>query len=101
MKDLNKRKSDISSVQEAIGDLLNSYKLNGKFNEAKLIEGWPKMMGKTIADRTGKIYIKNQVLFVEILSAPLKQKLNHSKTKIMSIFEKELGGKMIDEIIFY
>ncbi|MBL3655001.1 DUF721 domain-containing protein [Fulvivirga sediminis] len=97
----DKRKSDISSVKEAIDSLLDTYRLKGRFDEARLVESWAKLMGNTIANRTGKIFIKDQVLFVEILSAPLKHQLNHSKMEIMKILEKEFGHKVINEILFY
>ncbi|UII33355.1 DUF721 domain-containing protein [Fulvivirga ulvae] len=99
-KKYNSRKSDISTVGEAINDLLNNYRLKGKFDEARLVSSWESLMGKTIANRTGKIFIKNQVLFVEINSAPLKHELNLSKSKIIDIFEQEIGRGIIGEIIF-
>lgn len=99
-KKYNTRKSDISTVGEAINDLLNSYRLKGRFDEAKLVSSWERLMGKTIANRTGKIFIKKQVLFVEINSAPLKHELNLSKSKIIDIFEREIGHGIIEEIIF-
>lgn len=94
------RKSEISTVGEAINELFSDYRLKGKYNEARLITSWEKLMGKTIANRTGKIFIKKQVLFVEIQSAPLKHELNMSKSKIMDILKKEIGEGIIEEIIF-
>lgn len=99
-KKYNPRKSEISTVGEAINDLLNDYKLRGRFDEARLVSSWEKLMGKTIANRTKKIYIKNQVLFVEVTSAPLRHELNLSKSKIIAIFEKEVGSGIVKEIIF-
>ncbi|MBL6446890.1 DUF721 domain-containing protein [Fulvivirga sp. 29W222] len=99
-KKYNLRKSDISTVGEAINDLLEGYRLRGRFDEARLVSSWERLMGKTIANRTGKIFIKNKVLFVEINSAPLKHELNLSKTKIIDIFEREIGREVIGEIIF-
>lgn len=99
-KKYNPRKSDISTVGEAINDLLKDYHLKGRFDEARLISSWERLMGKTIANRTGKIYIKKQVLFVEINSAPLKHELNLSKNKIIDIFVREIGPGIIEEIIF-
>ena len=99
-KKYNERKSDVSTVKEAINDLLEGYRLRGKYDEARLLSSWQSMMGKTIADRTGKMYIKNQVLFVEIQSAPLKHELNLSKRKILDILEREIGTGVVAEIIF-
>lgn len=95
-----KRKSDTVTVGEAIGDLLKNYSLSEKFDEKKLVHSWSKLMGNTIANRTGKIYIKNKVLFVEINSGPLKNELNMSKSKVRNILDKEFGVGVITEIIF-
>lgn len=94
------RKSTTSTVGEAINDLLKNYHLTERFDEKKLINSWSELMGPTISKRTGKIYIKNKVLFVEINSAPLKNELTMSKAKVKQILEKEFGKGVINEIIF-
>ena len=94
------RKSTTSTVGEAINDLLKNYQLTERFDEKKLINSWSELMGLTIAKRTGKIYIKNKVLFVEINSSPLKNELNMSKAKVRKILENEFGNGVINEIIF-
>ncbi|MEX2336603.1 MAG: DUF721 domain-containing protein [Fulvivirga sp.] len=99
-KKYSTRKSDISTVGEAINDLLKNYQLQGRFDEARLVTSWERLMGKAIANRTEKIYIKDQVLFVQVTSAPLRHKLNMSKGKIIAIFEKDIGTGIIKEIIF-
>lgn len=94
------RKSETTSVGDAISDLLQQYHLQERFDEKRLIHSWKKLMGATIANRTSKIYIKNKVLFIELTSAPLKNELSMSKGKIISIFENEIGKDIIKEIIF-
>uniref|UniRef100_UPI00404A6D65 DUF721 domain-containing protein n=1 Tax=Fulvivirga sp. TaxID=1931237 RepID=UPI00404A6D65 len=96
----SKRKSETTSVGDAISDLLQQYHLQEKFDEKRLIHSWKKLMGATIANRTSKIFIKNKVLFIELSSAPLKKELSMSKAKIISIFEKEIDKDIIKEIIF-
>ncbi len=94
------RKASTSTVGEAISELLKSYRLQERFDEKKLIHSWTELMGRTIGSRTGKIYIKNKVLFIEINSAPLKNELNMSKTKVMDVLSNEFGKAVIKEIIF-
>lgn len=96
----NNRKSQTTSVGDAISDLLQQYHIQEKFDEKRLVHSWKKLMGATIANRTSKVFIKNKVLFIELTSAPLKKELSMSKDKIMSIFEKEVGKDIIKEIIF-
>jgi len=94
------RKADASHVGDAIQQLLNAYRLEGKFDETKLISSWSKIMGKPIASRTSRIFMKNDVLFVELTSAPLKHELNMSKQKITDLINQELGKPIVKEVIF-
>ena len=101
MKYKHPRKSGTSTLSEAIGDMLRDYNLAGKFDEKRLIESWGKVMGKVVANRTTKIYIKNSVLFVEVSSAPLRNELNMSKSKVLALINKEVGEGIVNEVIFY
>ncbi|MEO1051506.1 MAG: DUF721 domain-containing protein [Bacteroidota bacterium] len=98
-KATNPRKSDTSQIGDAIGDLLKSYNLKSKFDETQLVSSWQDLMGKPIALKTKKIFIKDKVLFVEITSAPLKHELNMSKSKIKEILQREFGQDIIAEVI--
>ena len=95
------RKSDTSTLKEAIDAMIDTYKLKGKFSEKKLISSWESMMGKPIANRTEKIYFNNSVLFVKLNSAPLRQELNMSKAKVLEIIYKDYGKTLVTDIIFY
>ncbi|MCA6078098.1 DUF721 domain-containing protein [Fulvivirga sedimenti] len=99
MKSNKGRKSEVTMVSDAMGDLLRSYKIEDKFNESKLIADWERIMGKTIANRTTRLYIKDRKLFVTVNSAPLRHELTMSRDKILSRLEEEAGKKIVDEII--
>lgn len=95
-----RRKGDASSLKEAFNDLLDTYKIKRKFNEKQVVAYWSKLMGAPIANRTSKIFVKDKILFVELTSAPLKQELNMSKSKVLQLIEKEFGPDVIAEVIF-
>ncbi|MCG8321006.1 MAG: DUF721 domain-containing protein [Cytophagales bacterium] len=96
---INQRKSNTSTVGEAIRDLLNVYRLQHKFDEARLIESWDRLMGKSIASRTTRLFIKDKKLFIQVSSAPLKNELSLSKAKIIEIFDREVGKDIIRQVI--
>ncbi len=99
-KEYTARKADTYTLKEAINELLNAYKLRGKYNETYLIASWSRMMGAAIANRTGKIYISNKKLFVQITSAPLKNELAMSKSKIIEILNREAREEVVEDVIF-
>jgi hypothetical protein len=96
----NARHSQTLSLKEIIDQLLNTYKLRGKFNETHLITSWEKIMGKSIASRTTRLYIKEKKMYIKLNSAPLKNELNMSKSKVLELLYAELGEKVIEEVIF-
>lgn len=97
----SERKSETSSLKEVIESMLDMYKLRGKFDENKLINSWEAMMGKPIARRTDKMYMKDKVLFVKLNSAPLRQELTMSKAKVLEIIHKDFDKNMVIDVLFY
>ena len=100
MKSGNTRKSDIEKIDKQIKDLLKSYRIEDKFKETELIISWEKIMGKSIARRTQNIFIRDKKLFVKLNSAPLKNELSMSKSKIMALLFHEFGDAIIEDIVF-
>lgn len=92
-------KKDFQSVGQAIRELLNSYHLTSKFDEASLINSWERIAGKPIAKRTKKIYIRNKVLFVELDSPSMKHDFSLHKIQVLDLFKKEFGTGIITDII--
>ena len=94
------RKKDATPLADAFHDLLKSYRLEDTFQEKLLLASWPTLMGKTIADRTANLYIKDKKLFVKITSGPVKKELQLNKSKVMALIETEVGKGVVEEIIF-
>ncbi|MGK7395864.1 MAG: DUF721 domain-containing protein [Candidatus Cyclobacteriaceae bacterium M3_2C_046] len=93
------RKSDTSPLSDVIKDLLNAYKIDKKFNQVHIINSWEKVMGKTIAKRTTKIFFKDRVMFLELNSAPLKQELSLKKSKLIKLLQDEFGQELVEDVI--
>ncbi len=94
------RKPGTTTLKQAIDELLNTYQLRTKFNETYLVTYWEQLMGKGIASRTGKLYVKDKKLYVQIHSAPLKNELLLAKSKVIALINREMGEEVIDEVIF-
>ncbi|MDF9799856.1 putative nucleic acid-binding Zn ribbon protein [Catalinimonas alkaloidigena] len=94
------RKAETSTVGEAMRELLDTYKLKAKYEQTQLINSWERLMGAPIARRTDKVFIKDRKLYVKLSSAALKQELNMSKSKILSIFLREFGEVIVEDVVF-
>ena len=81
---------------EQIGELIRHYlrqeSLESPLNERRLISAWPEVLGPTIASYTRELYIKNQVLYVHLTSAALRQELMMGRELLVRNLNRHVGG---------
>ena len=94
-----KNKEEFLPIKDAINDLLSSYHLESKFNEAQLIASWERLVGIPVAKRTRKVFIKKKVLYVEFKTAAMKNDFLLHKAKVLEVFQKEFGPIITDIVI--
>ncbi len=90
----------IKNFRTAFNQFLKEENLEHTFKQKRLIANWEKVMGKTIASRTAQIFFRNNVLFVKLNSAPLKQEMQNSKAKILELVTEEIGRGEIEDVRF-
>lgn len=93
------RGNNTKSVGEAIRELLHHYHIQSKFDETNLITSWERLLGKPVARHTKRVFIRNQVLFVELDSPALKSDLNFHKDRILALFTKEFGNQLVKDLV--
>jgi predicted nucleic acid-binding Zn ribbon protein len=86
-------------IGQAIQQLLNRYHIKSKFDEANLVSSWERLVGKPIAKRTKKLYIRNKVLFVELESPALKNDLSIHKSQVIAVLQKEFGADVVKDLV--
>jgi len=96
----NTRKSDSSSLKEAIESLLRVYKLQAKYDETYITAHWEEIMGKPIAARTQQVYVSNQKLFLKLDSAPLQKEMMMAKQQLIELINKAAHQEIIKEVVF-
>ena len=87
------------SMAEALQQFLNKSKLKTGVQALQIEDVWEKIMGKTVAKYTDKLQIVGATLFVSTVVAPLKNELLYQKEKIIELVNKELGEKVIKEVV--
>jgi hypothetical protein len=93
-----KKKNDFS-LQEAMLEMLQELRLATPLNENRVKALWPRLMGKTISTYTSNIAVRKNVLYLTILSAPLKHELSFAKDKIKKLLNEELGEEFITDVV--
>lgn len=93
------KKDGFQSVGQAIRDMLNSYRLTTRYDEANVVDSWERIVGKPIARRTRKLHLRNNVLFVEFDSPTMRRDFSFHREKILALFKAEFGEGVITEIV--
>ena len=96
----SQRDASTTTIKDAMKRMLQSYNINDKFDETSLVKAWEKIMGRAVANRTSKIYIKDRVIIVTLTSAPLKHELNNSRSKVLDLIIKEYGKPVVKDVLF-
>lgn len=89
---------------QSIGDLLrqaieenqNAF----RYDEINAINAWPKIVGKGIASRTLRPFLKEGLMTIRVAEAPLRQELNMMRSTLARAINAEVGKEIVKEIRF-
>ena len=93
------KRSNQQTLGKAINEMLRVFGLQQKLDETKLISSWEKVMGKTIAKHTTRLYISKKKLFIHLNSSAAREALSFEKEKIINLMNEEAGKKVIEEVV--
>lgn len=94
------KRNNTEQIGEVIRKFLRQEGLESPLNEHRLIEAWKEILGPAIASYTHDLYIKNQILYVHLNSAALRQELMMSRELLIKNLNKYVGATVILNIIF-
>ena len=90
---------------QSISDLLNMYLrregLETPLLQRRAIDAWETVVGSGVARYTGEKFIKNQTLFVKILSPALRQDLTMMRTQLVKRINEAVGSMVIADVRIY
>ena len=93
------RKSQTQIIKDVIRDCLSEMHIDRKLKEVELVAQWESLMGKTVANRTSQIYIRDRVLYLRITSPVLKSELLMMRQVIIDKLNENAGQKLIEQIV--
>tara|TARA_B100000941_G_scaffold65368_1_gene43431 strand:- start:200 stop:493 length:294 start_codon:yes stop_codon:yes gene_type:complete len=97
---MNKKKNPVR-VKNVIDKILLNKKLNHGLLELRIKDAWKNVMGKNVNTYTTNIILNEEIIFVKLSSAALKNELVYRSDTIIKLLNKELGQKKIKEIKFH
>jgi predicted nucleic acid-binding Zn ribbon protein len=93
------RRNDPRPLKDIIGECLEDLNIKRILKEKRIIAQWENMLGKAIANRTRKVFIKNKTLYVHLNSSVARAELMMIKQGILEKINETAGEKLIDNIV--
>ena len=94
------RRQKAEQVGTLIHQFLRDEGLETPYNEYRLIEAWPEVMGQGIASLTTDLKIRNRVLYVRLRSSVLRQELMTGRKQLAYRLNEYVGAQVIENIVF-
>ncbi len=95
------RKSNTERIDAVVQQFMRINGIETPYNQYRLINAWPTVMGADIQRYTGDIFIKNQTLHVQITSPAVKQNLLMEHRVLARRLNEHVGAQVIEDIHFY
>lgn len=93
------RRSKTISIAEAVKDYIREMHLEGHLNEIGIINSWEETVGKAIASRTSKIFIKDSILYVHLSSSVVRNELIMLRNELKQKLNEKAGSEVIKDIV--
>jgi predicted nucleic acid-binding Zn ribbon protein len=94
------RKTNDKSLKEAIEQMLNVYKIKRRYDETAIVSLWPDLVGKSVANRTKELFIRDKKLFLRIESSVIKNELVLMRRQIIQKINEDAKTELVAEIVF-
>ena len=93
------RKTESEKVGGVILQYLREMGLETPLNEHRLINAWDTVLGPAASKYTKDLKIYNQVLFVTVSSAALRNELMMRRTELVTRLNAQVGAQVITQIV--
>jgi len=89
---------------EQLGDLVRQFLraegIETPYNEYRLVQAWPEVMGAAVARYTDNVFIKNETLYVRLTSSVLRHELFIGRQQLVKRLNDHVGAQVINKIVF-
>lgn len=89
------------SLKDVLDSLFKLYKKENGQSSTRVQAIYRKMMGNYISNHTTQIYLKNNVLFLNIDIPSLRHEIMIGKEKLINLINEELGDSHVKDIKFH
>lgn len=93
------RRSETQNIRDIVNAILKQQGLDGKMAENRLINSWEELLGKSIANSTRDIYIRDKTLFVYLRSSVVRHELMMIRSELIKRLNEKAGANVINTIV--
>jgi len=86
-------------IDELVDQVLKGMGLYQKLKEHEICTVWPEVVGQMIADRTGKLEVRDGKLFVTFTSAVVRHEILLVKEGLVRALNDRVGREVIRDMI--
>ncbi len=79
--------------------MLREYQLDGRLKDFQVRAIWERLMGKSLGNYISEVRVREGVLYVTVLSSPLRQELTIAREKIRERLNEEMGEPYVREVV--
>lgn len=93
------RKQKAQALGVLVSQFMREEGLEAPYNEYRLMEAWPKVMGEGIASYTTDLQIRNRVLYVRLSSSVIRSELMSGRKNLVYRLNEYVGSQVIENIV--
>lgn len=100
MEEYERRRKNQSTLEEAIERFLKTTNLKSRMKQMDVVDAWGEVLGKAVANRTEKVYLRGKTLVVVMNSSVMRDELSQAKTQIIDMINAYIKEERINNIWF-
>ena len=94
------RRKNAETIGQVLRQFLRQEGLETPLNQHRIIDQWYALMGEGVAAYTGEVYIRNQCLYVQIMSPALRDTLMMDCNRLDKRLNEAVGAQVITRVMF-
>lgn len=95
---MERRKSEL--LTDVVRRFMRESGLETPLNQYRILQAWPEVVGRAVAEATGQLYVKNQSLYVRILSHVLRTELQMQRAALTRALNEKVDAMVIADVVF-
>lgn len=95
------KRQNTQSISEAIKLYFKAMGFEHKLNEVSVVGRWEEIIGKSVANHTDKIFIKEKTLYIKVDSSIVKQEILMLKSGIIQRFNELAKQEIVQKLVVF